>query len=149
MFNLFIQIKYIEFVIDETEMTILHEVMVLRRCLISQNTLRGGRRLIYGRTFSVYSMQKHNINRNTILYNRKNILSSHKQLLHTSNYSLAEDEKVVKEKNTDTSEPTTSGKLKRSGEIAKVFAEFGTTAVLFHTCISLTSLGICYTAVSR
>ena len=38
---------------------------------------------------------------------------------------------------------------KKAGQLAKVFAEYGTTAVVFHTTISLTSLGICYTAVSR
>lgn len=33
--------------------------------------------------------------------------------------------------------------------LKKVFAEYGSTAVVFHVCISLTSLGICYTAVKR
>ena len=40
-------------------------------------------------------------------------------------------------------------KPKKAGQLAKVFAEYGTTAVVFHTTISLTSLGICYMAVSR
>lgn len=40
------------------------------------------------------------------------------------------------------------GKLKQTGQLAKVFAEYGTTAVVFHTTISLTSLGISYMAVS-
>jgi len=38
---------------------------------------------------------------------------------------------------------------KAAGQLAKVFAEYGSTAVVFHTAISLTSLGICYLAVSR
>ena len=33
--------------------------------------------------------------------------------------------------------------------LRKVFAEYGSTAVVFHVCISLTSLGICYMAVKR
>lgn len=41
------------------------------------------------------------------------------------------------------------GRLKKTGQLAKVFAEYGTTAVVFHTTISLTSLGISYAAVSR
>lgn len=40
-------------------------------------------------------------------------------------------------------------KLSQTQRLRKVFAEYGTTAVVFHTCISLTSLGICYAAVSR
>ena len=42
-----------------------------------------------------------------------------------------------------------SSKLKQTSKLAKIFAEYGTTAVIFHTTISLTSLGISYTAVSR
>ena len=50
---------------------------------------------------------------------------------------------------TDGAESNTSKKLKQTGKLAKVFAEYGTTAVVFHTTISLTSLGISYMAVSR
>ena len=39
--------------------------------------------------------------------------------------------------------------LTQRQRLAKVFAEYGTTAVVFHTTISLTSLGLCYLAVSR
>ena len=40
-------------------------------------------------------------------------------------------------------------KLTQAQKLRKVFAEYGATGVVFHTCISLTSLGICYAAVSR
>lgn len=40
-------------------------------------------------------------------------------------------------------------KLSQAQRLRKIFAEYGATAVVFHTCISLTSLGICYAAVSR
>ena len=30
-----------------------------------------------------------------------------------------------------------------------VVQEYGTTAIVFHVCISLTSLGLCYAAVKR
>ena len=40
-------------------------------------------------------------------------------------------------------------KTGQAGQLAKVFAEYGSIGVVFHTCISLTSLGICYVAVSR
>lgn len=33
--------------------------------------------------------------------------------------------------------------------LKKVFAEYGSTAIAFHVCISLTSLSICYCAVQR
>jgi len=55
--------------------------------------------------------------------------------------SLLSEDKTDKERHA-------SKKLKQSGKLAKVFAEYGTTAVIFHTSISLTSLGICYMAVS-
>uniref|UniRef100_T2M7A7 Transmembrane protein C20orf108 n=1 Tax=Hydra vulgaris TaxID=6087 RepID=T2M7A7_HYDVU len=51
------------------------------------------------------------------------------------------------QKNISTDEEKPS-KLKQSGKLAKIFAEYGTTAVVFHTAISLTSLGLSYTAVS-
>ena len=34
-------------------------------------------------------------------------------------------------------------------KLSLVFAKYGVTAVVFHTFISLTSLGLCYIAVSR
>ena len=40
-------------------------------------------------------------------------------------------------------------KTGQAAQLAKVFAEYGSIGVVFHTCISLTSLGICYVAVSR
>jgi len=48
------------------------------------------------------------------------------------------DENIIEEKTTK----------KSKSALAKLFAEYGTTAVLFHTTLSLTSLGISYTAVS-
>lgn len=39
-------------------------------------------------------------------------------------------------------------KLTQAQKLRKVFAEYGATGIVFHTCISLTSLGICYAAVS-
>ncbi|XP_066932220.1 protein FAM210B, mitochondrial-like [Clytia hemisphaerica] len=48
----------------------------------------------------------------------------------------------------DANETEQAPPKKKAGQLAKVFAEYGTTAVVFHTTISLTSLGICYTAVS-
>lgn len=40
-------------------------------------------------------------------------------------------------------------KLALKDKLKLVVAEYGTTAIVFHTSISLTSLGICYTAVKR
>ncbi len=53
------------------------------------------------------------------------------------------DERDPQENDTDLSKKTGRQKL------SLVFAKYGVTAVVFHTCISLTSLGLCYIAVSR
>eukprot|EP00794_Sanderia_malayensis_P019129 gene19128-21046_t len=45
-------------------------------------------------------------------------------------------------------EPADDKPLSQRQKLARVFAAYGTTAVVFHTSISLTSLGICYTIVS-
>ena len=39
--------------------------------------------------------------------------------------------------------------LTQRQKLKKIFAEYGTTAIVFHISISLTSLGICYAAVKR
>jgi len=39
--------------------------------------------------------------------------------------------------------------LTQGQRLRKIFAEYGSIAVSFHVCISLTSLGICYCAVKR
>ena len=49
----------------------------------------------------------------------------------------------LEENDTDLSKKTGRQKL------TLVFAKYGVTAVVFHTLISLTSLGLCYIAVSR
>lgn len=41
-----------------------------------------------------------------------------------------------------------SKKMTARQKLSLVFAEYGVTAVVFHTAISLTSLGLCYLAVS-
>ena len=39
--------------------------------------------------------------------------------------------------------------LSQRQKLARIFAAYGTTGVVFHTCISLASLGMCYMIVSR
>ena len=39
--------------------------------------------------------------------------------------------------------------LSQRQKLARTFAAYGTTGVVFHTCISLASLGTCYMIVSR
>ena len=46
------------------------------------------------------------------------------------------------------SEQDLSNKTSRQ-KLTLIFAKYGVTAVVFHTVISLTSLGLCYVAVSR
>ena len=48
-------------------------------------------------------------------------------------------------------EDTSNHPSKKTGrqKLSLVFAKYGVTAVVFHTFISLTSLGLCYIAVSR
>ena len=46
-------------------------------------------------------------------------------------------------------ETDSSKKMTSRQRLSLVFAEYGVTAVVFHTAISLTSLGLCYVAVSR
>ena len=52
-------------------------------------------------------------------------------------------DQVPKDNEQDLSKKTNRQKL------SLVFAKYGVTAVVFHTMISLTSLGLCYIAVSR
>jgi hypothetical protein len=53
------------------------------------------------------------------------------------------DDREPRQNDTDLSKKTGRQKL------SLVFAKYGVTAVVFHTVISLTSLGLCYIAVSR
>ena len=39
--------------------------------------------------------------------------------------------------------------LSQRQKLTRTFAAYGTTGVIFHTCISLASLGTCYMIVSR
>ena len=92
------------------------------------------------------------IQRNVIISNQS--ISSHRQStpflamrnFHQTKYlQNANQQPEDIEPNNEKQQPP----KKKAGQLAKVFAEYGTTAVVFHTTISLTSLGICYTAVSR
>lgn len=60
-----------------------------------------------------------------------------KEKLHVSKEE-EKDDKIQGEK-----------QLTQIQKLRKIFAEYGSTAIAFHVTISLTSLGICYTAVQR
>lgn len=49
---------------------------------------------------------------------------------------------------TEKTEGSAKKKLGQTAQLAKVFAEYGTIGIVFHTTLSLTSLGISYTIVS-
>lgn len=96
------------------------------------------------------SLNVDNNNNNNL---RQTHLSSKRYIVVQPVRSLQTQSKYLlssRQPDSETSEPEKeSKKPKKAGQLAKVFAEYGTTAVIFHTTISLTSLGICYTAVSR
>ena len=93
------------------------------------------------------------IGRNAIIPNHS--ISSHRQStlfltmrnFHQTKYLQSVNQQPEDESNNEKQQEQPP--KKKAGQLAKVFAEYGTTAVVFHTTISLTSLGICYTAVSR
>ncbi|XP_065675228.1 protein FAM210B, mitochondrial isoform X2 [Hydra vulgaris] len=87
--------------------------------------------------------------------NQKNISAVYTREISTSMRVFGEikDEKINKNSATNVNninikDENKPSKLKQTGKLAKIFAEYGTTAVVFHTAISLTSLGLSYTAVS-
>ena len=53
------------------------------------------------------------------------------------------------QENTTKSHEENGKKLALKDRLKFVVAEYGTTAIVFHVSISLTSLGLCYTAVKR
>lgn len=67
------------------------------------------------------------------------------RLLHTSFIRKAETPSQDTAKNKEENEK----KLALKDRLKLVVAEYGTTAIVFHVTISLTSLGICYAAVKR
>ena len=62
----------------------------------------------------------------------------------TSNSISSKETESKVEGDKDSDKPLTQRQ-----KLARIFAAYGTTAVVFHTSISLTSLGICYMIVSR
>ena len=75
----------------------------------------------------------------------KEFLLRNARLLHTSFIRKAETPSQGTAKNQEENEK----KLALKDRLKLVVAEYGTTAILFHVTISLTSLGICYAAVKR
>lgn len=73
----------------------------------------------------------------------KEFLSRNARLLHTSFIRKAETPSQDTAKHQEENEK----KLALKDRLKLVVAEYGTTAILFHVTISLTSLGICYAAV--
>lgn len=65
--------------------------------------------------------------------------------LHTSNFRVADKPTAG-----NTAKTEEGGKnLALRDRLKSVVAEYGSTAIVFHVTISLTSLGLCYTAVKR
>ena len=75
----------------------------------------------------------------------KGFLLRNSRLLHTSFIRKAEKPGQDTAKNQEEDEK----KLALRDRLKSVVAEYGTTAIVFHVTISLTSLGICYAAVKR
>ena len=75
----------------------------------------------------------------------KEFLLRNPRLLHTSFIRKAETPSQDTAKNQEENEK----KLALKDRLKLVVAEYGTTAIVFHVTISLTSLGICYAAVKR
>ena len=75
----------------------------------------------------------------------KGFLQRNSRLLHTSFIRKADKPSQDTTKTQEENEK----KLALKDRLKSVVAEYGTTAIVFHVCISLTSLGICYAAVKR
>ena len=75
----------------------------------------------------------------------KGFLLRNARLLHTSFIRKADKPSQDTAKNHEGTEK----KLALRDRLKFVVAEYGTTAIVFHVTISLTSLGICYAAVKR
>ena len=75
----------------------------------------------------------------------KGFLLRNSRLLHTSFIRKADKPGQDTAKNQEEDEK----KLALRDRLKSVVAEYGTTAIVFHVTISLTSLGICYAAVKR
>ena len=73
----------------------------------------------------------------------KGFLLRNSMLLHTS--FIRKADKPGQDWNQEEDEK----KLALRDRLKSVVAEYGTTAIVFHVTISLTSLGICYAAVKR
>lgn len=76
----------------------------------------------------------------------RGLLLRNARLLHTS--AIRNADKPNQENTAKTHEKDAKN-LVLKDRLKFVVAEYGTTAILFHISISLTSLGICYTAVKR
>ena len=76
---------------------------------------------------------------------KKGFLLRNSRLLHTSFIRKADKPDQDTAKNQEKDEK----KLALRDRLKLVVAEYGTTAIVFHVTISLTSLGICYAAVKR
>ena len=75
----------------------------------------------------------------------KGLLLRDARLLHTSFIRISNKPS----QDTAKSHEETGKKLALRDRLKFVVAEYGTTAIVFHVTISLTSLGICYAAVKR
>ena len=75
----------------------------------------------------------------------KGFLLRNSRLLHTSFIKKSDKPSQDTAKNHEETEK----KLALRDRLKSVVAEYGTTAIVFHVTISLTSLGICYAAVKR
>ena len=75
----------------------------------------------------------------------KGYLLRNARVLHTSFIRKADTPSQDTAKNQEETEK----KLALKDRLKLVVAEYGTTAIVFHVTISLTSLGICYAAVKR
>lgn len=80
-------------------------------------------------------------------------ICSHSRKLHDKKVETHQEQHHTEEDTkTGSNEGTDQGKeikLSQRQRLKKVFAEYGATAVVFHISMSLTSLGICYTALKR
>ena len=106
----------------------------------------------FGKNFSKQSVSTcacQRYNENSTLIPNQRIATSHQGKFFLATRGFHQTKYLQSTYQPGDVEPPKEKQPKKAGQLAKVFAEYGTTAVVFHTTISLTSLGICYTAVSR
>ena len=74
---------------------------------------------------------------------------SHSSICQTNENGLKEEHSKVDSGQASANAGNQDKPLTQRQKLARTFAAYGTTGVVFHTCISLTSLGTCYMIVSR